>query len=148
MSDTRTQRDNQSRENTARPSDKWFPPTNLPIPEDTEHWKFRWIRTSMMGTADNANVSARFREGWVACKTEDHEDLRLIPDRGSQYQGNIEIGGLLLCKIPMEIVRQRRAYYQQAAQRQMDSVDSNFMNENDPRMPVFTENQSRKSFQK
>jgi hypothetical protein len=146
VTNTRTPRDNESREEVGRPTDRWVPPTNLPKPKDTDEWRYYWVRTSMLGHSDNANVSSRFREGWVPCKAEDHPELRLESDRNSQFKGNIEVGGLLLCKISQDIVRQRRAYYENLARQQMESVDSNFMREQDPRMPLYKENSSRTSF--
>jgi hypothetical protein len=59
---------------------------------------------------------------------------------------SIEIGGLILCKTPIEFVQQRDAFYQQQSEGQMNSVDNNFMRENDPRMPLFRERQSKVSF--
>jgi hypothetical protein len=35
------------------------------------------------------------------------------------------------------MVDERNAYYSQMAQNQVDSVDNNFMRENDPRMPLM-----------
>lgn len=146
MTESRTPRDNQSREATQRPTDKWVPPTNLPKPPDTEDWRYYWVRTSMLGQADNSNVSSRFREGWIPCKSEDHPELMLSSDRNSQFKGNIEVGGLLLCKISQDLVSQRKEHYVNLAKRQMQAVDSNFMRENDPRMPLYKENTSRTSF--
>ena len=36
-----------------------------------------------------------FREGWTPVKAEDHPELMLSSDVGSQFEGNIEVGGLL-----------------------------------------------------
>jgi hypothetical protein len=46
------------------------------------------------------------------------------------------VGGLLLAKMPVETVEQRRAYYNQMATQQMEAVDSNLMRESDSRMPL------------
>jgi len=58
----------------------------------------------------------------------------------------VEVGGLLLCKIPAEFMEQRDAYYRNQAESQMNSVDNNFMRENDPRMPLFRERSSKVTF--
>ena len=52
-------------------------------------------------------------------------------------KGGIEVGGLLLCKAPVELVDKRRAYYKDHAESQMQAVDNSYMRENDPRMPVL-----------
>ena len=133
----RTPRGTDNREATSRPSDKWVPASALPVPNPIEGWKFRWIRTGSQGNSDNTNVSKKFREGWVAVMAADHPELQVESDIGSRFKGNVEVGGLLLCKMPTELLDKRKAYHQQVADRQMQSVDNSFMNENDPRMPLL-----------
>ncbi len=138
-------RDAESRKKT------WQRPSTLPVPEPRNGLKFRWVRTSMVGNADNANVSSRFREGYTPVKAEDHPEMMLLPDLDSRFadQGNIEVGGLMLCSIPEEIADGRREHQLQAAQTQMDAVDRNYLRESDPRMPVLQpERTSRTTFGK
>ena len=135
-------RDHDTREvesNTSRNDTPWVPPSILPDPDPQDGWTFRWIRSSMMGQADNTNVSKKFRGGWVPCRAEDHPELCILSDVGSRFgtDGNIEVGGLLLCKMPAEKNQQRAAYYQKVAEEQMAAVDSNFMRENVPRLPLL-----------
>ena len=78
------------------------------------------------------------REGWVPVKAEDHPEL-MIPGDAS---GNVEIGGLMLCKMPEERVQARAEYYHRTARDQMASVDNSFLRESDPRMPLFQERKS------
>jgi hypothetical protein len=100
----------------------------------------------MMGQADPTNTSAKLREGWEPCKAEDHPELMLQADPNSRFKGNIEIGGLLLCKAPEELMKQRDDFYQKQAQAQINSVDNNFMRLNDARMPLFNERKSTTTF--
>jgi hypothetical protein len=58
----------------------------------------------------------------------------------------VEVGGLLLCRTPKELVDQRNAFYLGQATGQMESVDNTFMRENDPRMPLFKQRRSEVSF--
>jgi hypothetical protein len=69
-------------------------------------------------------------------------------DQNSRFKDGIEIGGLLLCKIPEEFVNQRTAHYQNKAQQQSDAVDNSFMKQNDPRMPLFADKKATTSFGK
>jgi len=101
-----------------------------------------------MGTADPSNVSAKFREGWEPVKAEDYPELRIQADPNSRFKGNIEIGGLLVCKAPKELMDQRNAYYDRQAQAQIQSVDNSFMRLNDERMPLFNEKRTTVSFGK
>jgi len=143
----RTQRANLTRETEARQV-SWKPAHDLPVPDPQDGYKFRWIRVSMMGQDDHRNVASSRREGWVPCKASDHPEISadfkafgLTPSSDT-----IEIGGLLLCKTSVENANARRDYYDDLTQRQTQSVDSNFMRENDPRMPLFREGKSKVSF--
>jgi hypothetical protein len=81
-------------------------------------------------------------------KAEDQPKLMMQSDPNSKFSGNIEIGGLLLCKAPAELMKQRDDYYARQAQSQMQSVDNNFMRLNDERMPLFNERKTTVSFGK
>jgi len=145
MADSRLDRELEKRESTQRKT-AWTPPQVLPAPKEQPGWVFRWIRTSLMGTADPTNTSAKFREGWEPCRAEDHPELMLQADPNSRFKGNVEIGGLLLCKAPEEMMKQRDDYYLKQASSQMDAVDNSFMRTNDARMPLFNEKRSTTSF--
>ena len=138
--DNRRPRNSDSRENNERQL-RWAPPSALPTPNPQDGYKFRWIRTSLMGNADPTNVSTRLREGWEPVKIEDHPELKLSTIVGATNTGNVEIGGLTLCKIPEEIVKQRNDYYLQVNRDQIKSVEQNYLRENDRRMPKFSERQ-------
>jgi hypothetical protein len=100
----------------------------------------------MMGQADPTNTSAKFREGWEPVKAADHPELMLYADPNSRFKDNVEVGGLLLCKAPEEMVKQRNDYYYRMANSQMESVDNSFMRTNDERMPLFSEKRSTTTF--
>ena len=127
-----------TRENETREK-SWEPATIRPDPDPQDGGEIRWIRTAMVGNLDNTNVSKRFREGWEPVRSEDHPELQIMSDHKSEWgaKGGIEVGGLLLCKAPEELVDQRKAYYKSHAESQMQAVDNNYMRENDPRMPVL-----------
>jgi hypothetical protein len=139
-------RDLESRDSEERPK-QWQPPQLLPDPNPEPGFGFRWIRVSSLGQDDPMNISSKLREGWEPVKASEHPEIQL-PGMGSKnrFPDSIEIGGLLLCKIPAEFAAQRDAYYQQQTEGQMAAVDNNFMRENDPRMPLFKERKSKVSF--
>lgn len=142
---TRTPRDLQTRESDSRKK-LWQPADLLPAPTPQEGYTFRWIRKAIMGDSDPTNTSRSFREGWEPCRLEDHPELALSVDAGVENSGLIEIGGLLLCKIPTEMAEQRSAYYRSHSEAQVQSVDANLMRESDPRMPLFKDSKSSVSF--
>jgi hypothetical protein len=100
----------------------------------------------MLGAADARNISSKLREGWEPVRMEEQPKFSLLVDPNSRFKDNIEVAGLLLCKMPVEFVEQRTQYYAKHTKDNMEAVDSNFMRENDPRMPLFAEKKSKTSF--
>jgi hypothetical protein len=100
----------------------------------------------MVGQSDPANISSKFREGWEPVKAEEYPEVMVHATQTGQFKGNIEVGGLLLCRIPEEFMKQRDAYYNSQNRAQMESVDNTFMRQSDPRMPLFKERSSKVTF--
>lgn len=147
MSD-RTPRHTETREKTERKKG-WVRPSVLPTPDPRDGLTFRWVRTSTLGNNDNTNVSSRFRQGYTPVKAKDFPELQVVSDFDSRFKDNIEVGGLLLCSIPTEIVEERVEGQLEMARNAQEAVDRNFMRENDSRMPVLApERSSRTSFGK
>lgn len=140
-----TPRELNTRTTQERPK-QWAPAELLPEPDKQPGYAYRWVRTSTLNEADPRNLSSKLREGWEAVGIEEQPHLRLIIDPNSRYKDNIEIGGLLLCKTPVEFVEQRNDYYNQQTQAQTEAVDNNLMRQSDPRMPLFNERKSTTSF--
>ena len=138
MAENRTPRENVTREKSARLIYK--PPSTLPDPVPEPGYTYRWIATHVMSQSTPANVSQRFREGWVPVRSEDHPELQIAT------AGNVEIGGLMLCKIATEVAESRQRYYEGLTNANAESVDNNFMRESDPRMPLFKEKHSSVTF--
>ena len=143
----RPSRDLETREIVERPK-QWLPPQLLPDPTPEPGYVFRWIRVSTLNKADATNVSSKLREGWEPVRASDHPEIRLFGSTNGQFPDSVEVGGLLLCKTPVEFTEQRDAYYRQQAEAQMASVDNTYMRENDPRMPMFKERSSKVTFGK
>lgn len=143
----RLSRDLETRATMERPK-KWMPPQLLPDPIPEPGYAFRWIRLSTLGTADAMNISSKLREGWEPVKASEHPEIQLLSGQSTRFPDSIEIGGLLLCKTPVEFTEDRDGYYRQQSEAQMASVDNNFMRENDPRMPLFRERSSKVTFGK
>jgi len=133
----RTNRDLVSREKSARYVYK--PSSALPDPTPEPGFTYRWIATHVLGQADPTNVSRKMRDGYEPVKAADHPELMIS---GNEKTGNVEVGGLMLCKIPTERAAAMAEYYAGQNQNQMDSVDNSFMRQNDPRMPLFADRKS------
>ena len=143
----RIERALETRERESR-AHSYAPPQQLPDPDPQDGYTFRWVRTHFMGQSDARNVAMMRREGYEPVRLEDHPEMAYIVDDPSKLSGNVEIGGLILCKQLEEKTKARQAYYDELNRKQIQSVDNNFMRENDPRMPLFTEKRSEVSFGK
>jgi hypothetical protein len=145
MAENRTPRELTTRTTTERPK-QWTPPELLPEPNKEEGMSYRWIRVSLMNTSDPRNVSSRFREGWEPVKIEEQPQFKLLVDPDSRFSDNIEVGGLLLCKTPTELVEQQQAYYNNLTRQNEEAVNNSLMRQSDARMPLFREGKSSVSF--
>ena len=126
----------------------WQPASTLPEPDKEAGYAYRWIRVASMGQNDPRNISSKLREGWEPVSIKEQPQFQMLVDPDSRFKDNIEVAGLLLCKAPEELMQQRKEYFAGKNQAQMDSVDNNFMRENDARMPLFREKRSTTSFGK
>lgn len=147
MADSRIARELEDRTSTERPK-SWQPASTLPEPDKQPGYAYRWVRVSSNGAEDPRNISAKLREGWEPVRIEEQPKFRMMIDPSSRFKDNIEVAGLLLCKVPTEFMDQRRAHFERVTQNQIESVDNNFMRENDPRMPLFRERKTSTSFGK
>ena len=63
-----------SRESNSKTQKKlrnfWAPPSSLDAPPAPNGYAHRWIRTSVQGFEDTANVSKKLREGWDFVKVD------------------------------------------------------------------------------
>jgi hypothetical protein len=143
----RSDRGLESRATTYRPT-SWQAPEALPMPDERPGWKHRYVRLSTMGVADPSNISSKLREGYEPCKAEDYPELMMHAAVDGRFRGGIEIGGLLLCRIPKEFMEQRAQHFANLNQSQMDSVDNNFLREQDSRsnMAMIVDKKSKVSF--
>lgn len=145
---TKLTRELDSRDSEKRTITEWAPPQLLPTPDKREGWAHRWVRTATLGTSDPMNISAKRREGFEPVKAEDYPELMSHASVDGQFKGSIEIGGLVLCRAPQEFMEQRTAHYSKLNNSQMESVDNNFLAQNDPRMPMFKERSTKVTFGK
>lgn len=141
----RAGRETETRIAAERPT-RWRPAQLLPDPTPEPGYKFRWIRVSMMGTDDPKNISSSFSEGWEPVKASDHPEIKLFNMGQPRIPDSIEVGGLLLCKIPEEFMDQRAQHFQGITEREMQAVDNNLMQQSDPRMPLFKNRESSTTF--
>jgi|TARA_R110000744_G_scaffold182437_1_gene301699 hypothetical protein len=145
MADNHINREQATREKTTQKR-AWQRPEVLPSPSPEPGYAFHWIRVATLGQIDATNVSSKLREGWEPVKAEDHPEITMVTIEQERFKDNIVIGGLMLCKAPKELVKERNEHYENQSRAQILSVDNNLMRENDPRMPLFNDRKSKVTF--
>jgi hypothetical protein len=140
MANNRTPRDLETREKT-QTRYVYKPASSLPDPTPDPDFDFHWVAIQINGQDNATNLSQKRRDGWEPVKAVDHPELEI----GGNKDGNVEIGGLLLCKKPREMSEARREYFEKKSQNQMESVDNSFMRNSDARMPLFADRKSTTS---
>tara|TARA_R100001530_G_C4308517_1_gene152393 strand:+ start:653 stop:1102 length:450 start_codon:yes stop_codon:yes gene_type:complete len=145
MAENRIDREHDTREKTARKR-AWQRPQVLPAPTPEPGYEFHWVRVATQGAVDATNVSSKLREGWEPVKAVDHPEITMVTIEQEKFKDNVVIGGLMLCKAPKEMVNERNTYFSEQSKAQIASVDNNLMRENDPRMPLFNDRQSKVTF--
>lgn len=108
----------------------WKPPSLLDAPPPPEGYVHRWIRAEVRGFDDRKNLSARVREGWELVRKDEYPDFEAPTVDSGSYEGVFGVGGLLLARIPEEIVEERRHYFNQMNSDAMAAVDNDLMKEN------------------
>ena len=147
MTDNRVDRELQTREKKTRKK-AWTRAEVLPNPTPQDGYTFHWVRVATNGQPDPTNVSSKLREGWTPVKATDHPEIELVSIENERFKDNVVMGGLMLCKAPVELVQERSQYYKDTNEAQIRSVDNNLMRESDPRMPLFNERSSKVTFGK
>ena len=139
-------RASQTRSKSERPK-VWVQPSSLDAPPAPDGFRYRWIRAEVQGFQDTTNITSRQREGYELVRAEEVENASDYPvlDEG-RYKGVIGVGGLLLAKVPIEIAKQRQEYMTKRHEERSEAVANDLMKEQDSRMPINVDRQSRVTF--
>ena len=132
MAETETDRTPRaSKTRAAKPRRQpWRPPSLLDAPPPPEGFVHRWIRAEVRGFDDRKNLSARIREGWELVRKDEYPDFEAPTIDSGRYEGVFGVGGLLLARIPTEIVEERKDYFMQMNADAMQAVDNDLLKEN------------------
>ena len=143
---TKTSRSADTREKTQRKR-VWQRPSSLDAPPAPDGYIHRWIRAEVQGFQDTKNVINRLREGYELVRADEHPDWHLPTIEDGKHAGVIGVGGLLLARIPEELIAQRNAYYAGLTEDQITAVDNDLMKDAHPSMPISKpDRQSRVTF--
>ena len=125
----RSSRASKTREKETRRK-PWAPPSMLDAPPAPDGFKHRWIRAEVRGFDDQKNISARLREGYELVRQDEYPDFEAPVIDSGKYAGVFGVGGLVLARIPLETVAERKAYFDGRTNDQMEAVDTDMMREN------------------
>ena len=141
----KTPRASQSRVSEKRPT-TWTPPSSLDAPPAPDGFRHRWIRTEVLGMDDTKNMSGKLRSGWELVRGDEYPGQSYATVKEGKYAGVIGVGGLVLARIPEEIVESRKEYFAGRTRDQQQAVDNDLMKEQRPEMPINIDRQSRVTF--
>ena len=124
----------------------WTPPSSLDAPPAPDGFRHRWLRAESMGFDDSSNMSAKMRSGFELVRADQYPETDYPTIQTGKYKGVIGVGGLLLARIPEEIVESRKEYFARQTKDKSDAIENDLMKEQHPSMPINNERQTRVTF--
>ena len=143
--DIKTSRASQTRAKTEKPK-VWTPPSSLDAPPAPDGYHHRWIRAETMGFDDTKNMAGKLRSGYELVRADEYPGSNYPTVSEGKYKGVIGVGGLLLARIPVEIVKARDEYFGKITQDKNKAIEQDLMKEQHPSMPINAERQTRVTF--
>ena len=141
----KTSRAANTREKTERPK-QYKPPSSLDAPPAPDGFRHRWIRAESVGFQDSKNIFGRLREGYELVRADEYKDSDYPVVADGKYAGVIGVGGLLLARIPEELAKARMAYQKSQTEGQDESVETDLLKDQDNRMPIKIDRNSKHTF--
>ena len=143
--DIKTSRASQTRAKTEKPK-VWTPPSSLDAPPAPDGCHHRWIRAESRGFDDTKNMAGKLRSGYELVRADEYPGSNYPTVSEGKYTGVIGVGGLLLARIPVEIVKARDEYFGKITADKNKAVEQDLMKEQHPSMPINQERQTRVTF--
>jgi|TARA_A100001391_G_scaffold190000_1_gene161981 hypothetical protein len=143
--DKKTSRASQTRAKTEKPK-VWTPPSSLDAPPAPTGFQHRWLRAESLGFQDTKNISGRLRSGYELVRADEYPDSDYPVVEDGKYKGVIGVGGLVLARVPEEIVKQRGDYYAKQHNDKVEALDKDILKDEHPSMPINIDRQTRVTF--
>ena len=89
---------------------------------------------------------ADLRSGYELVRSDEYPDSDYPVVEDGKYKGVIGVGGLLLARVPDEIVKQRGDYYAKQHNDKVEALDQDLLKEEHQSMPINIDRQSRVTF--
>ena len=146
-----TTRSTQSRELETREAEdfEYREPNLLDIPEsvtvrfEDQGMKLRWLRTTIKGSDDYANIGKRMQEGYEFVSLDEVPEMAhsaMVKEEG-RYKGTVCRGDLALAKLPIKRAEARQRHFENASAEMVDAVNSQLEGASNRKMPI--QNQSK-----
>jgi hypothetical protein len=134
-----------TRSKTERPKE-YKPPSSLDAPPAPDGFRHRWIRAESMGFNDTKNIHGRLRSGYELVRADEYDTDQYPVVLDGKYAGVIGVGGLLLARIPEELAQARMDYQARQTEGQDESVETDLLRDQDKRMPIKIDRNSKHTF--
>ena len=141
----KTSRASQTRAKTAKKT-VWTPPSSLDAPPAPDGYHHRWIRAETMGFDDTKNMAGKLRSGYELVRADEYPETDYPAINDGKYKGVIGVGGLLLARISIELVKSREEYFNKLTKAKDEAIENDLMKEQHPGMPIDIDRQSRVTF--
>ena len=141
----KTSRAAATRSKTERPKE-YKPPSSLDAPPAPDGFRHRWIRAESMGFNDTKNIHGRLRSGYELVRADEYDSEQYPVVMDGKYAGVIGVGGLLLARIPEELAQARMDYQARQTEGQDESVETDLLRDQDKRMPIKIDRNSKHTF--
>ena len=143
--ENKTSRAAVTRSKTERPKE-YKPPSSLDAPPAPDGFRHRWIRAESMGFNDTKNIHGRLRSGYELVRADEYDTDQYPVVLDGKYAGVIGVGGLLLARIPEELAQARMDYQAKQTEGQDESVETDLLRDQDKRMPIKIDRNSKHTF--
>ena len=141
----KTSRASQTRAKTAKKT-VWTPPSSLDAPPAPDGFHHRWIRAETMGFDDTKNMAGKLRSGYELVRADEYPDTDYPTVSDGKYKGVIGVGGLLLARISIELVKSREEYFNKLTKAKDEAIENDLLKEQHPGMPIDIDRQTRVTF--
>ena len=141
----KTSRASQTRVKTAKKT-VWTPPSSLDAPPAPDGFHHRWIRAETMGFDDTKNMAGKLRSGYELVRADEYPETDYPAINDGKYKGVIGVGGLLLARISLELVKSREEYFNNLTKAKDEAIENDLLKEQHPGMPIDIDRQTRVTF--
>ena len=141
----KTSRASQTRAKTVKKT-VWTPPSSLDAPPAPDGYHHRWIRAETMGFDDTKNMSGKLRSGYELVRADEYPETDYPTINDGKYKGVSGVGGLLLARISIELVKSREEYFNKLTKAKDEAIDNDLLKEQHPGMPIDIDRQTRVTF--